>query len=343
MTPRRRLLVLFAAGALAVLLLGGCAPRVRVLRLQPGEIDLPRRTRVAFEPFSGNDGATLQAEIQAGLLRGGHYEVVERQMLDRIIDEQRRVVDGLTRAGEVQAGELLAASALITGEARGRYSETLQSFQETCTAVDSKTGERFEYACVRHVRTGAVDYRASLRLVDVSTGRVLLARPYSTRWTRKTWAYDAEPGGINRSSLFSSCRDEVATRFIRAIAPHTVEEEVVLVTDRALPALEAGNKFAVYNDWAQAAVHYSQAVALATQQAATMSATVRAKPHYALGVALVMQGQYEQGIEQLTAATNLHPSDGYIQMLARARRWASDAARIAKQAEAGEQLEDEAL
>lgn len=325
--------VLFGSLIAAVGLTGqGCATRVRVQRIQPAEVEVHKGDRLAFVPFNGNDGAALQGVLERSISTGNFFQIVDRKHLDAVLAEQKRVMSGVTQDdGRVRVGELAAAGAILNGEAFVRFNDNRTSERRNCSRTDPKTQKVVSFPCTLYVHEGSVEYVAKLTLTDTTTGTVLAMRPYRKVKSDRNERYDAAPEPVTPGPLVDAARNEVADEFFRVISPHAVYEEVLLVKDGKLPQLETGNKFAQQGNWGQAAQFYGQAAQLVAGGAIKAADEVLAKAYYSLGLALVMQGDFAHGLENLNRAAGLDPDDDYISFTSRASRWAAEHDRLARQ------------
>jgi hypothetical protein len=323
-TNRRGLPVL----ALLALAAAACTPTVLVTRMRPSELPTRAGMHVAVQRFDGNDGANLGGEIAQAISTGRYFELVDRDATGRIADEQRMIVEGLAGNSDgIRVGALEAAALFISGDAHSDYDEDMQSLRTSCSRYQN--GKSYSYPCTRHTRLGRVRYTANLKVVDTSSGKST-ARTLTSERTDTETATDNTPARIDSDALVAGARSEVASEFMQLIVPTPVQETVELVKDGDLPQLADGNNFAKADNWAAATRRYSEAVARSNAGLGgkAFDADVRAKAAYALGVALVIQGQFQEGIAQLSTAADLSAEERYGAMLARARDWEAEAKRL---------------
>jgi len=316
--------------ALALAPLVACTPTIRVQRMKPAEANIRGSTRVAFVPFRGNDGDQLSNELQRNVSQANFFQIVDREMMGQILQEHKLTLDGLMENdGSIKIGGLQSAGALIVGDATARYDEQITRERSTCSRFEK--GKRIEYPCTEVTRIGMAYYDANIKIVDTSTSRVL-PRPYRLKDGARVTAIDGNtPGPIDREQLIAGLRNQVARQFSNVIMPHPVTEEVELVKDGDLPQLAEGNRFAKVNNFEAAAQRYTEAVALASGNAVALSGEQKAKAFYSLGVALVLQGDFVNGLSHLKTAANLDPDEPYARMLARAQTWQQEAGKVSSQ------------
>jgi len=331
MTLSGRLKALFLLGF--ILGVTGCAPKVVVTRLKPAEIAMPGVRRISIARIDGRDGEQLVGKINQGLFESKRFEVLERAALDQILKEHGRGVDVLFESDGLELGKLLPASALVAGTvSKADYSERVDSKPGTCTK-SVKSGDKMksvEYACTRYERIGQASYVADLRVVDTNTGRLLATRTFRKDLTDTNRATDEQPDRIDGEGMLETCRREVATAFIRMIAPYPVDEPVQLAKDGKLPELLVGNGYARQGDWEKAKEHYARAVARVDADP-VLPPKSKGKAHYALGLALAFSGAYDDGILELEKAYNLHQTSAWMEMMGRVKRFKIEAEKLKEQ------------
>ena len=150
----------------------GCSHGVRVVRMSPAEIGLPGVKRIAVADISGGDGENLSGLIVQGLLESKRFEVLDRQRLDAVRREQHLSTEDAFAEGGVALGQILTASAIVTGRViESHYSEDVHADRKTCARA-AANGKTEEYACVYKTRSGKAQYVAELKVLDTSTGRI---------------------------------------------------------------------------------------------------------------------------------------------------------------------------
>jgi hypothetical protein len=319
---------------LAVTLLVGCSSTVRVRRLKPAEAGISGRIRVAVKDFSGQDGTAFQGRLEQAIQSNGFHDLIDRSQLQSLLAEQSMSASALAREdGTVRMGDLLIAGAYVTGDAETRAVENTTSNRRQCSRFNPNTKKTDTYPCTDYTREGRANYVVNAKIIDVSTGKVLGTRNYRKERRASTSATDGQPRAINYDELVDGLRDEVVNEFMRVLAPYSVDEEVRLVTDGALPQLEEGNKFAALNQWSEAVQRYGAAVAAVSASSGMYKPESAARAFYSLGLGLVMIGEYDQGIGQLKRASSTVPSEEYVAMLARANQWKLESDKVKAQSD----------
>ncbi|MBV6405210.1 MAG: hypothetical protein IT228_09335 [Flavobacteriales bacterium] len=212
---------------------------------------------IAVLPFASSGkrtdlAARLQARTVSGITGSGDpfLKVVDRENLDRILEEQRLGLSGVVdQATAVQVGNLIGAKAVLMGD--------LISYREEAGKPRSSTKKGFEAYSVRqkvpetgesvlvtkykpveyteHLQQNQVTASFSYRLVSLETGEVLVSNVVDV--SEQDQAYYANYTG-NRDALLPSLNgvldpSDRARRDLRALlnAPRQVKPVTTLVDD----------------------------------------------------------------------------------------------------------------
>jgi hypothetical protein len=297
------------------LTIAGCATTVKVTRTRPAELDLAGLENVAVLEVGGDEGRPLANEIARRLFEARRLNVVDQSALVRY----------RWPAAEAAPPAGAPAAALVLCEARIDSTDDVAREETSCARSVKK-----DHLCFELTRTVTVSYVADLKVVDSRTGRLLVPSALRCARSEKTSAVDALPDAVDLLGMVSSCREDVASRFLPLLVPTAVEEEVVLVEDDALPSLAAGNRLAKVGDWGAARGEYLKAAARADADGG-LPATTRAKAHYAVGLSLLLAGRFDESIGALATAAALADGGPARELLQRARAWQADAERLRKQ------------
>ena len=155
----------------------GCSPKVSAPVLMPSHADISGFRDVAVMPFSGSYGEqiTPAAEnviVSAEVNGVSYFNVADRQNLNRIIQEQKLQVSGLTdERTAVRLGRLAGVRGIFTGNAEKTVSSTGYSEQRTKCGSTDKKGKCLSYY---DYRGSCVKKRAFVvfipKLINAATG-----------------------------------------------------------------------------------------------------------------------------------------------------------------------------
>jgi hypothetical protein len=314
-TPR-----VVASLAFAVLVSGCASTTVQVKVLHPAEIDLVGIRRIALGEISGTGGEELAGTLVMGLFNTGRFEILDRQHLETLMREHQLAAGGLVNPETAaQTGSLVGSAAIVVGRVtEHRFTETLE------VGNPKKDDEGNEHR--KYTRRGTARVAATLQITDIATGRVIAVRQPTTVKSATLTSTDAIPGHIDPSPLLAAAREECVADFLRAVAPHEVNESVEFEDDDDLPGTKRGIEFAKGGDLERAVTTFQEVVALHSTKART---------HYNLGLALLCLGRYDEAIASLDLAYGMTASRKYARTLARAREWKANAERLRQQSATG--------
>jgi hypothetical protein len=117
------------------------------------------------------------------------------------------------------------------------------------------------------------------------------------------------------------------------VSPHVVTETVFFETDGKAKALKEGAQRALSGDLDGAIASFEEGLAEAE---AKSDDNAIAKARYDLGLALVIKGEYEQGLELLELAQQPKARRNWTDTVLAAQRWKTDADRARAQFAANE-------
>jgi len=314
---------------------GSSAIRVDVQK--PAAIHLPGVRKLAIADFQGpgSSGGQISSLVQSQLLQGGYFEIVERDRLAQILDEQKLGMAGVVNESTAkQVGQLLGVDALVFGEV-SRYG--VEKDEIGTEKVEKKEGTgKYETVTVKKrkvkreiMRTVLVDqkYRirrgtvaVNFRVVDVETGKLLAAhtdsKSYNSGKVTEGGYTTLKPEGEILNDLSGS----VTRTFTELIAPHAITEKRVL--ESGSDRINAGKKYALAGLWPEAVSVWEEALKAAPSDPAA---------NYNLGIALEVQGDLNGAEALFKKALALKSKKLYIDALSRIRQEKLEKVRLEEQ------------
>jgi tetratricopeptide (TPR) repeat protein len=315
------------AGALrgaAILLAAACgtAP-VRVPVMRPAEIDMAPYASVAVGEMRGRgDPRALSDALEAALVSSHKFRVIDRQHLLQAMHELQLSSKDLadpTKAAKL--GQFLAAGALIYGDVDERYNERTDE-----TPYKTKEGKQH----VVRVLTGEAAVRATFKVLDLSTGRLLIARTYEDKRQETNRIEDARPAPIDREELTWRARRTVLDRFLKAIVPYQEYVFARFEKDADIPQLEGGIGWAVRGNWDKAKEAFNNAAADAGKNP-KVGAKQLGKAYWDLGLAHEYSGDYDSAAKMVQKAYDVGQDKDYLRELDGIDRLRTEA-KISRQA-----------
>ncbi len=264
-----------AVASVFTLLLFQCASYIPVRILKPAELDIPPVKKVAVMDFDMNgswsfwydnkslsltdlavkvvqkqlgmeqetrpdpktaySGGDLSTRLISGLVQNGHYTVLERAELNKILDEHKLSMSGLIDENQsVQIGQMAGVEALIIGSGNynstdgGEWKEFLKVTKRKVMNADSSYTEIADTTVENKFEAKrTVNMEVTYRIVEVSSGRVVASatnRDFAVFTSVKydeTEAYKTLP---DWSVGVQQIVDRLVQRTVLQIAPHYVSQ-----------------------------------------------------------------------------------------------------------------------
>ncbi len=301
---------------LSLFLLVSCGTKsMQMTLLRPAEVNLKGYSKIAVGDIVNSHGRVnshslaVADEITGQLVQSGRFDVVDRQHLRSILKEQTLAASGLLDEGSApQLGRLLGVSVLIFGRvATDKYTEQV-SKDEPYKDKKGRVHQRFR-------RKGSYDLKVNLKIIDVQTSRIILARTLVAQKSSQTSARDQKAAPIDRQSLFQNCVREIGRKFIRLVAPYKQTVKASFETDDQLPEVDQAVALFESGEWTDG-LHLLEK---ATRKSG-LKTKVKAKAYYNLGLAQTYHGNFKQAVMNLKKALELNPdSSRYRNALKNAR------------------------
>jgi tetratricopeptide (TPR) repeat protein len=308
-----------AAGALTALALSACASApVRVPAVKPAEINMAHYQSVAIGAIFGNGAGPIGDALEGALANSHQFQVVDRSRMDELMKEvQVTPFELLDPKGAQKLSKVLAGGALILGDASDR-------FRESSNKSAFKDASKASHAV--NTSTGEVYVRVTFKVVDVSSGRLIVAKTYEERRDDSTSAVDKKPGPVDRRNIERAAFQAVVARFMKAIVPHTEYMEARFEKDSDIPQLEPGIAHAAKGEWKEA----HEAFTAALQDAETgrkLKQRQVATCYWDLGLSYEYSGDYEKADEMIGKAYKLTNDEGMMAELNTVKRLLADSKR----------------
>lgn len=349
---RRYLFVTIVLFAAVFLLVCSFPAVVNVKVLKPASIHMPGVKEVAIADFQGQNrsGSQIATLTQALIMQTQHFDVMERDKLRQVLDEQNLGMAGIVDASTAaEVGRLLGVDALIFGEVT---TYEVEPDKEITTMVKERRGtgkyhwveekdkkgkvkkvkkEIMEevYVPKKHwVRKGTV--AINFRVVDVGTGRLLAAHSDSRSYdsANEKRSFFGKPKGLKpEGEILSDLSKTICHRFTRMIAPYYTDEKRTIEPGKG--SIGVGVKYAKAGLWPEAMETWKEAVREMPKEPAAM---------YNLGLALEVQGDLDRAEKAYQAAVRMKQKKLYLEAIARVRKAREDAEKLKEQMEEREDL-----
>jgi curli biogenesis system outer membrane secretion channel CsgG len=312
-----------AARALPIALLCACGSvPVRVPVMRPAEINMASYQTLAIGDMRGRGNTIMGDSLEEALLATNRFQVLDRQHMSSIMRELQLSASDLADPSKaVKLGKVMTAGALIYGDVDEQYREVPSEDR-----IKNKDGT----VTMLYKLRGELRTRATFKIVDVATGRLIIAKTYEERRDDTNTGYNKRPEPIDVDGLSRSARRGVVDRFLRAIVPHQEYVTASFQKDSDLPQLEGGIGWAERGDWKKAQATFSQAIADG-QKNPKIKTEQLAKAYWNLGLAYEYAGEYDSATTTVQRAYELSNDKDMLRELDNIKRLQDEAKRVSEQ------------
>ena len=316
------------AYALAAGLLCACGTvAVRVPVMKPAEINMAPYQSVAIGAMTGQGDRPLTDSLEEALVNSQRFTVVDRQHMDRVMRElQLSSTDLADPNSAAKLGKVVTAGAMIFGDVSQNYREipSESSYQ------DDKEGKH-----TVHMLRGEYYLRAAFKVVDVSTGKLIVAKTYEEKRDDTNRAVDRRPEPIDRIALERSARSAVVDRFMKSIVPHQEFMYANFQKDSDIPQLEGGIGWAERGDWKKAQDTFNSAATDAERNVKLKAGQI-AKAYWNLGLSYEYAGDYDKAEQMINKAYGMSNDKDMLGEIDNIHRLQADAKKLAEQTTSGD-------
>jgi len=317
-------------GALAAGMLCACGTvAVRVPVMKPAEINMAPYQSVAIGEMTGSGNRPVSDSLEEALVNSSRFTVVDRQHMNQVMRELHLSSTDLADPNAAaKLGKVVTAGALIFGDVQHSYREQpneqrYQDDKKVWHTIYSLKGEAY--------------VRATFKIVDVSTGRLIVAKTYEERRDDTNRALDRRPEQVDRIALENSARRAVVDRFMKAIVPHQEYMYANFQKDGDIPQLEGGIGWAERGDWKKAQSTFNDAVQASEKNVKLKSGQV-AKCYWNLGLSYEYAGDYDKAETMVNKAYELSNDKDMLGEIDNIHRLQADARKLAEQTAAPEAM-----
>lgn len=279
------------------------------------------------DPVNAYPGKEVSVKFIAKLVNNGHFEVLEREELSKIMDEQALSMSGiLDEKNTIKIGSLLGVEALILGS--GNYSVTDKGGWKEYTKKDT-SGNEITYK--RYRLTRQVNAQLTYRIVDVSSGSVLASKTNSLNMAVRSERKD-EISARERirpwKPIIDQLVDQILSKSVRQIAPHYVLERR-LIKNGKTPGMKAGLQYAKRKLWEDAKAAWESVLDDNSEKAIKEHIYAR----YNIGIYYEIHGDLDKAEELFEQCFQQSGDSKYLDARARIQRRKAELKRLAEQQE----------
>ena len=320
--PSQPVRALARAVPLSFLALACGTVAVRVPVMKPAEINMAPYNSVAIGGVTGQGAAPVSEAVEEALVNSQRFTVVDRTHMNQVMRElQLSSSDLADPNAAAKLGKVVTAGALIFGDVDSKYHEQPS---EEHYKDDKKVNHTW------YIIKGVASVRATFKIVDVSTGKLVIAKTYEEKRDDTNRGLDKRPDPIDRGSLERSARHAIVDRFMKAIVPHQEFMYANFQKDSDIPQLEGGIGWAERGDWKKAQDTFNSAAQDSEKNLKLKSEQI-AKCYWNLGLSYEYAGDYDKAEAMINIAYQKSNNKDMLSELDNIKQLKADAARLAEQ------------
>ena len=261
----------------------------------------------------------FSAEVAQTLTRTGQFELLDYESLKI----------GLAREDGIGSVVLISGGILAYD-----YDEedTGKDDEKKGKKTNKKTGSG------KYSRKGTARVEVRLRIVDVSTSRILVTRNFAERETIRKSGKSSDKARIDsadRRRLFAACREEIVRSLERMIVPYIERVYVSFETDKEMPELERSFRRVQAGNW-DAALDVFQAATETYSDSPEVH-----KAYYNLGMSCMYTDRFDQARAALREAYGRKQSAKYRSAILELNKRVEDKRRLEEQARGDPETDEE--
>jgi len=314
--------VLARASLLAIVCSACGTVAVRVPVMKPAEINMAPYNSVAVGGLTGAGNLQMSDALEEALVNSQRFTVVDRQHMDKVMRELQLSSTDLADPGSAaRLGKVVTAGAMIFGDVQDTYHE-----QPAEQHYKDDKGVQHTWFTLH----GEANVRANFKIVDVATGRLIIAKTYEEKREDTNRGLDKRPDPVDRASLERGARAAVVDRFMKAIVPHQEFMYANFQKDSDIPQLEGGIGWAERGDWKKAQDTFNSAAQDAEKNVKLKAGQI-SKCYWNLGLSYEYAGDYDKANDMINKAYTMSNDTDMLNELDNIKRLQADAAKLAQQ------------
>ena len=329
--------------------LSGCGPtKVPINVLKPAEVDMIGIKKIAIAEFTGeeNSGSLAANLLTSKLMTTQHYEILEREKLEKVVEEHQLSMSGLINEDEAkQLGQFLGVDGLIFGGVSTyRVEPDERGIEKVTKKVWTGEYERDKNGNIKtektllgikvkkkiykevlvdepyRIRRGSVT--ANLRIVNVETGQLVYSEAISRSYNSGKVLDSSSRTLPPKENILTNLMNQVLDIFVKQIAPHYITAYKAIEGGEG--DIDVGKKFAKNGLWPEAQQAWLRAIKNNPNSTAAL---------YNLGLAYEVEGKLDVAEKYYEKASALNPKDLYLKAISNIRKAKAEKERLRRQME----------
>jgi len=291
------------------LFLNSCGTTSMTMRVKrPAEINLKGYQKVAIGDIVdqrsrvNRHSRDISDELTTTLFKSGYFEVLDREHLAKILEEQGLAQTGLIdESSAAQIGNIIGAGVFVFGRIQNdKYEEKTSKGKQT----KDKKGKTHQ----PHYFDGEFNLSVNVKLIDIQTAKILGVKTLTSRRTKRNKADNKPAPEVDPDMLYRQCLNDISAQFLKLVAPHDASVRAEFETDDDLPEVEQAIAMFRIGEWNDGLNILQKAT-----EKTGLEKEVRAKSFYNLGLAQTYSGDFQNALANLKKALLLDPESSRYQ------------------------------
>jgi curli biogenesis system outer membrane secretion channel CsgG len=300
--------ILFSVLLIAVIL-NSCGTTSMYIKVKrPAEINLKGYQKIAIGDMVNQQNRVdkhsrdLSDEFTSTLFKSGYFEVLDREHLAKILEEQGLAQTGLIdESSAVEIGNIIGAAAFVFGRTQNdKYKENTSKGKPT-KDKEGKIQQSF-------YRDGEFNLSVNVKIIDIQTAKILGVKTLTSRRTQRKTGKNSPAPRIDPNSLYRQCLNDISAQFMKLVAPHVVSVRANFETDDDLPEVKQAISFFKIGEWDDGLNLLQKAT-----EKTKLKNEVKAKAFYNLGLAQTYSGEFDDALANLKKALKLNSKSSRYQ------------------------------
>jgi len=314
------------------LMVAGCSKKVLINVKKPAQYNVSDIKRVAVLDFNGpgESGRVVAGKFTNKLWRTQYFSVMERQELQKILEEHALQMSGvIDDSTVVEFGRILGVDGLFVGDVtsysvsekrgsdrvkekvwKGEYEKDDKGnfiYEKSSSGKKVKKKKYVEEFVRRSYINQSANVGVSFRLISVKTGEIRAGDSNSRSYSQKYYLHKSKVPP--KEGVLENLSDQVLDKFIPLITPYNVRVTKTFEEDN--DAIDLGIDFAQKNLWDKARDIW---------QAEIQKDPANSAAHYNLGIAYEVFGELDKAEQHYDQALSIEPKELYMEALSGIRQ-----------------------
>lgn len=258
----------------------------------------------------------FESTITTALYNSKKFEVLDRKNLDKILSERNLTMDAITRTGSTQAGNLIAATALISGT-------VITSSVNEDVKVENSYQDKKGNTHTNYIYSAKANVIVNFIVTDLSSGRIIYTKEIEKNKEDKQFYEDRPKERYDKYKLLNDTKKQVVDEFLKKIMPY--EEKVGVPFKTESDAFDKGIDFARYGKMKEA-INYFE-----TKTKEILDKEVLSKAYFNLGLSYMYSYDFENAKTAFKKADDIYHDEEYMRTLSNCEKMEGEQQQVKEQ------------